>query len=105
MSRLRRAILVAGVAWAGAAYAGDDQLVATGRRLLMENDCNGACHQKSAPNGDATSLYTRDNAKVKDLPALRKQVERCVASVGAQIMPDEIDAVVAALNHDYYKFK
>ncbi len=105
MWRLHRAILLASVAWAGVAHAGDDPLVAAGRRLLTENDCNGACHQKRAPNGDAASLYTREDAKVTDLPALRKQVEHCVASVGAQIMPDEIDAVVAALNHDYYKFK
>ena len=105
MWRRRNAILLAIVVWAGAAHAGEDQLVATGRRLLTENDCNGACHQKRAPNGDAASLYTRQDAKVKDLPALRKQVARCVASVGAQIMPDEFAAVVAALDHDYYKFK
>jgi hypothetical protein len=105
MWRLLRITLLASIAWTGVAYAGEDQALATGRRLMTENDCNGACHQKHAPNGDAASLYTRPNAKVKNLPALRKQVQRCVASVGAQIMPDEIDAVVAALNHDYYKFK
>ncbi len=102
---LLRAMLLASVASAGAAYAGEGPLVASGRRLMTQNGCNGACHQKHAPNGDAASLYTRENAKVKTLAALHKQVEHCVASVRAQIAPDEIDAVVAALNHDYYKFK
>ena len=47
----------------------------------------------AAPNvlQSALLLHELDSAKI--------------ASVGAQIMPDEIDAVVAALNHDYYKFK
>jgi hypothetical protein len=60
--------------------------------------CNGACHRAKAPDGDTAKLYTRANAKVKSLDGLRRQVERCVAMVGAQIAPDEIEAVVAALN-------
>jgi hypothetical protein len=36
---------------------------------------------------------------------VKRQVTRCVAATGARIALDEIDAVVAALNQDYYKFK
>jgi hypothetical protein len=100
-----RAIVLTLIATSGAAWAGEDESVALGRRLLTESDCNGACHQKHSPDGVAISLYTRPNAKVKDLPGLRRQVERCVSNLNAPIAPDEIDAVVAALNQDYYKLK
>ena len=88
-----------------AASAGEDGTVALGRRLLAENDCNGACHRKHSPDGDALTLYTRPSHKLKDLPGLRGQVERCVLNLSVPIAPDEIDALVAALNNDYYKFK
>ena len=102
---LTKALLLALIVQSGAALASEDETIALGRKLMAENACNGACHRAKAPEGDPLRLYTRPNAKVKDLPGLRRQVERCVASVGAQIMPDEIDPVVAALNHDFYKFK
>jgi hypothetical protein len=101
----RKILLLAMMAQSGGAIAGEQETIALGRKLLAENQCNGACHQAKAPEGDPLRLYTRPNAKVKDLPGLRRQVERCVAGVGAQIAPDEIDLVVEALNHDFYKFR
>lgn len=86
------------------AWAGEDSQVALGRKLLAANNCNGSCHQKRAPDGNALSLYTRPDRKVTSLPQLHRQVERCVANTKAMISPDEISAVVAALNQDYYKF-
>jgi hypothetical protein len=86
------------------AWAGEDSQVALGRKLLAENNCNGSCHQKHATDGNALSLYTRPDRKVTSLPQLQHQVERCVANTKARISPDEIGAVVAALNQDYYKF-
>ena len=87
------------------AWAGEDETAALGRRLLSENGCNGACHQKHSPDGNALTLYTRPDHKVKDLPGLHRQVARCVSNLNTPIAPDDIDAVVTALNHDYYKFK
>jgi hypothetical protein len=101
----RNFLLLALLAASGPALAGEDDAVALGRKLMAENGCNGSCHQAKAPGGDPAKLYTRADAKVKSLDGLKRQVERCVAMVGAQIMPDETDSVVAALNHDYYKFK
>ncbi|MGO9392350.1 hypothetical protein [Rhodoblastus sp.] len=100
-----KAVLLTLFSTTSAAWAGEDATIALGRSLLAENDCNGACHQKHSPDGNALTLYTRPNPKVKDLAGLRKQVERCVASLNAPIAPDEIGALVAALNHDYYMFK
>lgn len=93
------------IATTGAAYASEDETVALGRRLLTENDCNGACHQKRSPNGDPIGLYIRPNAKVMHLLGLRKQVERCVSNLNTPVTATEIDAIVAELNHDYYRFK
>ena len=73
------AVLISG----GPALAGEDGAIVLGRKLLAENQCNGACHQAKAPDGDPLRLYTRPDAKVKDLPGLRRQVERCGAGVGA----------------------
>lgn len=101
---LLRAMLLTLMTMSGA-WAGEDDFVTLGRRLLSENDCNGACHQKHSPDGNALTLYTRPDRKVKDLPGLRRQVSRCVSMLNALIAPDEIEAVVAALNHDFYKFK
>jgi len=85
--------------------ASEEDTLSLGRKLLAENHCNGSCHQAKAPEGDPTKIYTRANAKVKSLDGLKRQVDRCVAAVGAQIASSEIDAVVDALNVDYYKFK
>jgi hypothetical protein len=88
----------------GAARAGENAQVALGRKLLAENGCNGACHRKHSPNGDALSLYTRPDRKVRSFSQLQSQVASCVANTRAAIRPDEIGAVVAALNKDFYKF-
>ena len=101
----RHFLLFALLVASGPVFAGEAETVALGRKLMAENDCNGACHRARAPDGDPARLFTRANAKVKSLDGLKQQVTRCVAGSGARIAPDEIDAVVAALNQDYYKFK
>jgi hypothetical protein len=82
----------------------EDELT-LGRRLLDEHRCNGACHQSHAADNDPLSLYTRDNRKVNDRAALRRMVETCASSLGSMIFPEEIDAVVAALDQDHYRLK
>jgi hypothetical protein len=101
----RNLLALALFAASGPALADEAQLIAQGRKLLAENECNGACHARKAPDGDPLKLYTRPNPKVTSFDGLKRQVTRCVAGTGAQIAPDEIDSVVAALNADYYKFK
>jgi hypothetical protein len=93
------------LAMQAAAWAGEDPQVAAGRKLLADNNCNGACHKSHSPDGNPLSLYTRPNHKVKSFSQLTSQVGRCVANTNAMISPDEIGDVAAALNHDYYKFQ
>ena len=88
----------------GVACAEDASTLELGRRLIVENQCAGACHQSRAANGDATSLFTRANRKVNDFVALRKQVGRCLAAVNPSAPPADADAIAAALAHDCYKF-
>lgn len=101
----RNLLVLALLAASGPVLADDAQIIAQGRKLMAENNCNGACHASKAPDGDPAKLFTRANRKVTSLDGLKAQVTRCVAGAGARIAPDEINSVVAALNHDYYKFQ
>jgi len=83
------------------AQAGDE--VALGRKLMAENGCNGECHAKQSPGGDPAKFFTRPNLKVTSLDGLKQQAMHCAG--GAQLSSGELDAIVAALNADYYKFK
>ncbi len=51
-----------------------------------------------------TSVYTRENRRVKTLPALHTQVERCDANLGTQLFPDDLSLLVDHLNTNFYKF-
>lgn len=88
-----------------AAWAGDDAKVALGRKLLADIGCNGACHRRSAADGDPLSLYTRPNRKIASFSQLQSQVGHCAAGAGAAVSSDDIDAIAAALNQDFYKFQ
>lgn len=105
------ALVAGGLGWTasfGAARAGervDPATLETGRRLLAENDCNGACHARRATDGKALSLYTPFERRIQTRVELRKQVESCVSHLGSMIFPEEIESVAAALDHDHYHFE
>ena len=101
----RNLVLVALLASSVPAFAGEDETLALGRRLMAENSCNGDCHRSRAPDGDPARFFTRPNLKVTSMDGLKRQVARCVAGTGATLASDEIAAIVAALNNDHYKFK
>ncbi len=98
-------LIIVAATQAGVALAQDAKTLDLGRRLITENQCNGACHQSRAADGNPTSLFTRANRKVNDLPALRKQVGRCLSAANPMASSEDADAITAALAHDYYKFK
>lgn len=83
----------------------DPAVLETGRRLLVENDCNGACHARRATDGKALSLYTPFERRIQTRADLVKQVEACVSHLGSMIFPEEIESVAAALDHDHYHFE
>lgn len=73
-----------------------------GKELLEENCIK--CHA-SMVGGDGSKIYTREDRRIDSLEALNKQVHRCKNSLGVSWPEDQIDDVVAYLNHKYYKFK
>ena len=73
------------------AYAAGD--AARGDKL--HQDCLG-CH--------AAELYVAPKAKIKSLPALKKEVMRWNDRMNPKFTAQEVDDLVAWLNRDFYKF-
>lgn len=68
-------------------------------------DQGQALHDKHCLKCHDSSLYTRDNRRVKSLDGLRKQIRRCEQSLGLRWFDDQLDSVVRYLNDNYYHFK
>lgn len=69
--------------------------IMTGKQLHNENCMD--CHQPA--------IYTRENNRVKSLPALQKQINRCQDDMGLDWTKDDIDKTKHYLNTTYYHFK
>jgi hypothetical protein len=65
-----------------------------GDDLHFEN-CTG-CHD--------STVYTRDNRNVRDLPRLGQQVRFCKDTIGVAWFDDEVEDVIEYLNVTYYHF-
>lgn len=63
---------------------------------LYDQHCVG-CH--------GTEVYTRDDRKVKSLPALGRQVQRCETALGLRWFDEDISEMTALLNERFYHFK
>ena len=63
---------------------------------LLENNCT-SCH--------SDAVYTRENRRITTLDGLNKQVRRCELSLGLKWFDEDINAVTAYLNNNYYHFK
>ena len=51
-----------------------------------------------------SSVYTRDNRRVRSLGQLHSQVRRCDQNLGTGLFDDEIKIVADYLNQQYYRF-
>jgi cytochrome c553 len=71
-------------------------------KQLAEKDCV-ACHVRRF--GNATTIYTRADRKVKTPEQLLAQVQFCNIDLKAGYFPEEEEHVAAYLNLTYYKFK
>ena len=63
-----------------------------------------ALHEKACTKCHDSSVYTRANRKIKSLDSLEKRVRGCNANTGANLFPEELNAVSTFLNSEYYKF-
>jgi len=81
-------------------------LLGTSTTLLAADIKNGKkLQQKNCMSCHDDSMYTRDERRVKDLSALRTQVQRCESTLGLTWFDEEVDDVTAYLNKSFYRFK
>jgi mono/diheme cytochrome c family protein len=73
-----------------------------GKQLIEENNC-AACHAEKM-GGDGSAIY-RPLGQINNAGLLRGMVEQCNSSLNFQMFPEEVTAVAAVLNREYYKFK
>lgn len=71
-------------------------------KALLEKNCI-SCHAASF-GGDGSSIYTRENRKVKTAKGLMAQVRNCNTMLDLKLFEDEELNVAAHLNKTYYKF-
>ncbi|NJO16241.1 MAG: cytochrome c [Thioploca sp.] len=62
-------------------------------------------HNTNCVSCHDTSLYTRENRMIKRYESLKTQVQRCATNLNKPWFDDEVDAVAAYLNTNYYLFK
>lgn len=74
-----------------------------GKLAFDEAKCN-ACHAERL-GGDGNRMFTRPERRIKDAPALLKQVRFCVNQTGASVFPEDFVNIAAYLNQQFYKFK
>ncbi len=64
-----------------------------------------SCTTPTVRQCHSTSVYTRQDRKVKSLAALSKQVASCTHMAQVTLTEDEQKSVVEYLNQQFYKFK
>jgi mono/diheme cytochrome c family protein len=64
-------------------------------QALIEQHCS-SCH--------GSEMYTREDRKVNSFSALSKQVAACNSNLNTGLSQDEVGAVAALLNEQYYNF-
>ena len=105
----RRAALLAGLIFASPfsmaqhdASIFRDADIVLGEKLIAENRC-AECHIRKF-GGDGSSIY-RPQGRINTAGFLRGMVEQCNTELKLQLFPEEVTAVAAVLNRDYYRFK
>lgn len=62
-----------------------------------------ALHEQNCVKCHGPDIYTRPDRKVTSYDGLGRQVRRCETALGLRWFDEEIDAVTAYLNRDYYR--
>jgi len=76
--------------------------LALGAKLIAENKCV-ECHTRKI-GGDGSAIY-RPQGRINTPGFLRGMVEQCNTELNLGFFPEEVNAVAAVLNRDFYKFK
>lgn len=101
------ALLIGGV-WAAATPARaetpaifKDADLALGEQMIAENKCF-QCHA-SKVGGDGSAMF-KPAGRINTPGLMRGMVEMCNTDMNFGMFPEEVTAVAAVLNRDYYKF-
>ena len=81
-----------------ATFRGADH--ALGRELIARHAC-AACHQRKA-GGDGNAVY-RPEGRIRTPESLVSMVERCSTELSLGLFPEEVVAIAAVLNSDFYR--
>lgn len=73
-----------------------------GAQLIADNQCV-ACHQRKV-GGDGSAIY-QPSGRINTPGALRGMIEQCNIELNLALFPEEVTAISAVLNRDYYRFK
>lgn len=92
----------ASIAWSQTPVEFQGADLALGEKLISENKCV-ACHQGKV-GGDGSSIY-KPAGRITTPGFLRGMVEQCNTELKLSLFPDEVTAISAVLNRDYYRFK
>ncbi|MEY4748017.1 MAG: hypothetical protein RIQ60_231 [Pseudomonadota bacterium] len=76
--------------------------LALGEQLIDEHACE-ECHARNA-GGDGKRIY-RPMGRINSPGALRGMVEYCNTQLNLGMFPEEVTAVAAVLQRDYYRFR
>ncbi len=103
--RHTNARIAAGTAALALSLSGANIALADDIRMGQElhSDNCISCHADMV-GGDGSDLYTRSNRMVGSHDELVAQVNNCNVNLGTNWFDDEVNAVVAYLNAEYYQF-
>ena len=79
-----------------------DADIQLGERLIAESKCV-SCHVTKV-GGDGSAIY-KPQGRINTAAFLRGMVEQCNTELKLSLFPDEVTAISAVLNRDYYRFK
>ncbi len=63
-----------------------------------------ALHEQNCVKCHGTDVYTRPDRKVTSYDGLSRQVRRCETALGLRWFDEDIAAMTAYLNRDFYRF-
>jgi hypothetical protein len=89
-------------AWAQTPKIFQDADLKLGEKLIAENKCT-ECHASKVV-GDGSAIY-KPKGRVNTPGILRGMVEQCNTELNMGFFPEEVTAIAAVLNRDYYRFK
>jgi hypothetical protein len=93
---------LAAIAWGQTPKIFQDADLKLGEKLIAENKCT-ECHASKVV-GDGSAMY-KPKGRVNAPGVLRGMVEQCNTELNLGLFPEEVTAIAAVLNRDYYRFK